>query len=149
MEAQCSSSSFSGSLSLTGGYWCLFPITNVTKHIISSFLIAQLVKNPPPMQETLVQFLGQKDPLEKGEATHSSFPGDSDCKESTCNARYLGSVPGLRRSPGEGIATHSNILAWRSPRYRGAWRATVHGVAESDMSERLSTAEQSLSYRMN
>ena len=29
-------------------------------------LIAQLVKNSPAMQETLVQFLGQEDPLEKG-----------------------------------------------------------------------------------
>ena len=29
-------------------------------------MIAQLVKNPPAMQETLVQFLGQEDPLEKG-----------------------------------------------------------------------------------
>ena len=29
-------------------------------------LIAQLVKNLPAMQETLVQFLGQEDPLEKG-----------------------------------------------------------------------------------
>ena len=29
-------------------------------------LIAQLVKNPPAMQETLVQFLGQEDPLVKG-----------------------------------------------------------------------------------
>ena len=29
-------------------------------------LIAQLVKNPPAMQETLVQFLGWEDPLEKG-----------------------------------------------------------------------------------
>ena len=29
-------------------------------------LIPQLVKNPPVMQETLVQFLGQEDPLEKG-----------------------------------------------------------------------------------
>ena len=29
-------------------------------------LIAQLVKNPPAMQETLVQFLGQEDMLEKG-----------------------------------------------------------------------------------
>ena len=29
-------------------------------------LIAQLVKNPPVMQETLVRFLGQEDPLEKG-----------------------------------------------------------------------------------
>ena len=29
-------------------------------------LVAQLVKNPPAMQETLVQFLGWEDPLEKG-----------------------------------------------------------------------------------
>ena len=29
-------------------------------------LIAQLVKNPPAMQENLVRFLGQEDPLEKG-----------------------------------------------------------------------------------
>ena len=29
-------------------------------------LIAQLVKNPPAMQETLIQFLGQEDPLEEG-----------------------------------------------------------------------------------
>ena len=31
-----------------------------------TFLIAQLVKNPPALQETLVQFVGQKYPLEKG-----------------------------------------------------------------------------------
>ena len=31
-----------------------------------SSLVAQLVKNPPAMQETLVQFLGQEDPLENG-----------------------------------------------------------------------------------
>ena len=36
-------------------------------------LVAQLVKHLPAMQETLVQFLGQKDPLEKGYATHSSI----------------------------------------------------------------------------
>ena len=40
-----------------------------------AFLIAQLVKNPPTMQETLVQFLGQEDLLEKGYATHSSILG--------------------------------------------------------------------------
>ena len=38
-------------------------------------LTAQLVKNPPAMQETLVQFLGQEDSLEKGSATNSSFLG--------------------------------------------------------------------------
>ena len=36
-------------------------------------LVAQLVKNLPAMQETLVRFLGRKDPLEKGQATHSSI----------------------------------------------------------------------------
>ena len=35
--------------------------------------MAQLVKNPPAMQETLVRFLGWEDPLEKGKATHSSI----------------------------------------------------------------------------
>ena len=36
-------------------------------------LIAQLVKNLPAMKETLVQFLGRDDTLEKGKATHSSI----------------------------------------------------------------------------
>ena len=31
----------------------------------------------------------------------------------------------------EGMATHSSILPWRIPMDRGAWRATVHGVAKS------------------
>ena len=39
----------------------------------------------------------------------------------------------------EGVATHCSFLAWRIPRDRGAWWATVHGVAQSDTTERLST----------
>ena len=38
-----------------------------------------VVKNPPAMQETPDPFLGQQDPLEKGQATHPvflGFPGD-------------------------------------------------------------------------
>ena len=34
--------------------------------IIKATLIVQLIKNLPAMQETLVLFLGQEDPLEKG-----------------------------------------------------------------------------------
>ena len=58
------------------------------------------------MQETLVQFLGQEDPLEKGWATHSGIPdfrGGADGKESTCNVGDTGSTPDLGRSPGEGM----------------------------------------------
>ena len=43
------------------------------------------------------------------------FPCGSAGKESACNAGDLGSIPGLERSPGEGKATHSSILAWRTP----------------------------------
>ena len=64
-------------------------------------LMAQLVKNPPALQETWVWSLGWED-LQKN-----------------------------------GMATHSSILAWRIPLNRGAWRATVHGVQESDTTERL------------
>ena len=36
-------------------------------------LVAQMVKNPPTVQESQVQFLGQEDPLEDGVASHSSI----------------------------------------------------------------------------
>ena len=36
-----------------------------------AFLVAQMVKNLPAMQETWIQFLGQEDPLGKGMAAHS------------------------------------------------------------------------------
>ena len=68
-------------------------------------LIAQLVKNLPAMQETLVRFLGRKDPLEKGQATHSSIlglPWWLAGNEYACNVEDLGSILGLGRSPGEG-----------------------------------------------
>ena len=59
------------------------------------------------------------------------YPGGSNCKESACNARDLGLMPGLGRPPEKGMATHSSILAWRIPMDRGAWRATVHSVTKS------------------
>jgi len=42
---------------------------------IRAFLVAQLVKNPPAMQETLVRFPDWEDPLEKITATNFSIPG--------------------------------------------------------------------------
>ena len=48
--------------------------------------------------------------------------------KNACNAGDLGLSPGLGRSPGEGMATHSSILAWRIPMDIGVWQAAVHGV---------------------
>ena len=64
------------------------------------------------------------------------FPGSSDGKESSCNAGDLGLIPRLGRSPGEGNATYSSILAWRIP-----WTEEPGGLyspwghKESDMTE--------------
>ena len=52
-----------------------FPVNNPNFYGLvfnQASLIAQLVKNPPAMQETLVRFLVREDLLEKGKATHSS-----------------------------------------------------------------------------
>ena len=59
------------------------------------------------------------------------FPGGSDGKEYTCSVEDLGLLPGLGRSPGRGMATHSSILAWRILKDRGARQATVNGVIKS------------------
>ena len=46
-----------------------------SKTILGASLVAQIVKNPPAVEETRVQFLGWEDTLEKGMFTHSSiFP---------------------------------------------------------------------------
>ena len=77
-------------------------------------LIAQLVKNPPAMQETLVRFLDQENPLEKGQVTtpHSrALLVAQLIKGSVCNAGDLGLTPGLGKSLEKGKATHSSILA--------------------------------------
>ena len=42
------------------------------------------------------------------------------------------------------MATHSGILAWRIPKDRGAWWATVHEVAELDMTEHQHQHHQGL-----
>ena len=50
-------------------------------------------------------------------------PGGSVDKGSACKAGDtgdMGLIPVLRRSPGGGLATHSSILAWRTPRTEGA-----------------------------
>ena len=53
----------------------------------------------------------------------------SDGGESACDAKDPGSIPGLRRAPGGGRGNPLQCSCLENPRDRGAWRATVHGVA--------------------
>ena len=59
------------------------------------------------------------------------FPGGSEVKASACNAGDLGSIPGSGRSPGEGNGNPLQYSCLENPMDRGAWWATVHGVAKS------------------
>ena len=59
------------------------------------------------------------------------FSGGSDSKESACNAGHWDSIPGLERSPGEGNGNPLQYSCLENPLDRGAWWATIHGVAKS------------------
>ena len=62
---------------------------------------------------------------------YPGFPGGSEGKASACNEGDLGSIPGLGRSPGEGNGNPLQFSCLENPMDRGAWRATVNGVAKS------------------
>ena len=57
--------------------------------------------------------------------------GSSDGKESACNAGHLGLISGLGRFPGEGNGNPLQYPCLERPMDRGAWKATVHGIAKS------------------
>ena len=62
------------------------------------------------------------------------FPGGSVVKNLTANTGDTGSVPGLRRSPGEGNGNPVQYSFLENPMDRGTWWATAHGVTkESDV----------------
>ena len=71
------------------------------------------------------------------------FPGDSDGKDSTCNAGDPGSIPELGRSPGGG---HGNPLQYSCLENLHGQRSlagcTPRGHKESDMTEQLSIAQR-------
>ena len=59
------------------------------------------------------------------------FPGASDGKASAYNAGDPGSIPGSGRSPGEGNGNPLQYSCLENTMDRGAWWATIHGVAKS------------------
>ena len=59
------------------------------------------------------------------------FPGGSEDKASACNAGDPSLIPGLGRSPGEGNGNLLQYSCLENPMDRGAWWATIHGVAKN------------------
>ena len=106
-------------------------------------LIAQLVKNPPAMQETLVQFLGREDPLKKG----LGYPFQYS---------WASLVAQLVKDPPAMQETWFRSLGWEDPLEKGKathssfWPRELHGLysswghKESDTTEQLSLSLLSL-----
>ena len=67
------------------------------------------------------------------------FPGGLVVKNLPSNAGDAGSIPGWGRSSGRGNGNPFQYSCLGNPIDRGAWRATIHGVADSDTTEGLTT----------
>ena len=62
------------------------------------------------------------------------FPGSSVVKNQPADAGDtgdVGSIPGSGRSPGEANGSPLQYSCLENPMDRGAWQATIHGIAES------------------
>ena len=98
------------------------------------------------MQETWVQSLAWKDPLEKEKATPVFWPGEfcncglpysSDGKEFACNAGDGSLIPGSGRSPGEGNGNPLQYSWLENPMDRGLRGYSPWGDKESDTTKWL------------
>ena len=113
---------------------------------LRGFWVAQLVKNPPAMQETLDQLLGQKFPWRRDSLPTPVLLGflvaQMVKKKSACNSGDLDLIPGLGRSPEGG---HRNplpvFLPGESPWTEEPGGLQSMGCKESDMTEQLSRAQ--------
>ena len=98
--------------------------------------------SPPPLSDVLMNSTYLKDQFQSYFSCptqemlfllwanyHSGFPGGSVVKNSPANAGDAGSILGSGISPGEGNGNPLHYSYLGNPMDRGAWQATVHGVA--------------------
>ena len=65
------------------------------QNYLDGYKVAQMVNDPPAMQETQVRPLGREDPLEKGMASHSSILA---CEIPEMEEAWWATVPGVTRN---------------------------------------------------
>ena len=110
------SNEYSGLISFRIDWFVLLAVQGTFKILPS--LVAQLVKNSPAMQETLLPFLVGKICWRRDRLptpVFLGFPGGLAGKESTCNAGDLGLIFGLERSPREGKGYPLQYSSLESP----------------------------------
>ena len=71
--------------------------------------------------------------MDREDMVYMAFPGDSDGKESACNAGDLDSISGSERSPEEGNGYPLQYSYLENSMDRGPWWATVHGVTKNNL----------------
>ena len=96
------------------------PRGSVSVHVVPAVPVGKCVMTPYTSQpESWWVWLIQAPGIYRTSTIHQGgFPGALVVKNPPANAgdlRDVNSIPGSGRFPGEGLATHSNILAWRIP----------------------------------
>ena len=122
--------------------WSIYYIKLVSKQLLPLSYIASWLH----LTSILSSFNGQKSlldynprgckELDTTEQTHILSPrvascGGSASKNLPANAVYVGSIPGLGRSPREGSGNPLQCSCLGNPMNRGAWWATDHGATKS------------------
>ena len=114
---QVSTSSPSRFPQTSGGLLFLSLYDNAVVKVTNTFLWLNPMNSSQPLTYLLL--------------TCPTFPGGSVAKNSPANAGDVGSIPGSGRSSGGRHDTRLQYYCLGNPMDRGAWQATVHGVAES------------------
>ena len=102
-----------------------------------SFIVSLFATTPEILLSVMFFFESSRDFSLRGSRSprrHSGLPWWLSDKESTCNAgdaRDMGLIPGLGRSPGGGHGNPQQYSCLENPMDRGAWQLIVHGVAKS------------------
>ena len=110
--------------------------------------MAQLVKNPLQCRRPQFDSWVRKIPWRRDRLpipVFLGFAGGSDGKESAFNARDLGSILGLGRSPGEGNSYPLQYSCLENSMDRGDCQATVLLVSELEMTEQRGCVTDSTS----